>query len=127
MKDAIRVISGVIVMVLSGARDEAVARRGYEAFRARREETGARRVLFDVRLANTVARPEDLMDRARRFGAATPPCQVAILARALDGKFARIYRRALADTGHDVQVFTDVKEAEAWLSTPTEADRLYLV
>lgn len=124
--EAFSIISGVLVAVLGGVRDARVAECGYTAFRERLEGAGVRRVLLDVRLAKNAEKPELLMQRARRFGAATPPCQVAILARALDGEFARIYRRALAETGHEVQVFAEVREAEAWLSTSADADRLYL-
>lgn len=126
-KQAFSIVKGVLVMVLGGVRDRGDAVCGYHQFRTHLDRAGTRRVLFDVRLATNAEKPEQLMMRAREFGAATPPCQVAILARALDGEFARIYRRALAETGHDVQVFADIKEAEAWLSTPAEADRLYLI
>jgi len=127
LKDAFSIINGVIVMVLSGERDEETAERTYRAFRERMDETGLRRLFFDARLASTDDQPEHLMKRARSFGEQTPPCQVAILAKDLSSDFSRIYRRALTDTGHDVQIFTDIKEAEAWLSTPAESDRLYLI
>ncbi|MGJ3232633.1 MAG: hypothetical protein ACFE0P_12645 [Oceanicaulis sp.] len=124
--EAIRVVDDVLVMVLGGVRGQAEAECGFAAFKARLDRSGVRNVLFDTRLAKNADKPEQLMMRARTFGAATPPCRVAILARALDGEFARIYRRALADTGHEAQIFTEVSEARAWLSTQVEADSLYL-
>lgn len=126
-KEAFSIVSGVLIMVIGGERDQQAGVSGYEAFKVQLEKAGTRRVLMDTRLATNTDEPEWLMDRARTFGAATPACQVAILARDLDGEFARIYRRALADTGHDAQVFAAVAEAEAWLATEHEADRLYLV
>lgn len=124
--EAFSITGGVLIMVVGGARDQRAGQCGYEAFKAHLEKAGTRRVLMDTRLATNTDEPEWLMDRARTFGAATPPCQVAILARAMDGEFARVYRRALVGTGHDAQVFTSVAEAEAWLSNESEADRLYL-
>lgn len=126
-QDALSIVNGVLVMVAGGLRDQEIAERGYAAFRSYFDRGETNRILMDVRLASSVEQPEALMRRASEFGAATPPCKVAILARWQDGEFARIYRRALSDTGHDVQVFTSVAEAEAWLSTEDEADRLYLV
>ncbi|MGX6648239.1 hypothetical protein ACWCOP_09895 [Maricaulaceae bacterium MS644] len=125
-KEAFSIIGGVLIMVVSGARDQKAGQCGYDAFKAHLERAGTRRILMDTRLATNADQPQWLMDRARTFGAATPPCRVAILARALDGEFARIYRRALADTGHDAQVFTSSSEAEAWLSSEFEGERLYL-
>jgi hypothetical protein len=125
-KEAFSLAGGVLIMVVGGARDQQAGENGYAAFRAHLDKAGTRRVLLDTRLARHTDEPECLMSRARTFGAATPACRVAILARALDGQFARIYRRALADTGHSAQLFTRVAQAEAWLSTEFEADRLYL-
>lgn len=125
-KEALSLVDGVLMMVLGGVRDRAVAEAGYAAFRERFDAAGVRRVLFDTRLARTACPPEELMERARRFGAATPACRVAILASDLDQEFARLYRRGLADTGHEVQVFVSLAEARAWLASPTDSDALYL-
>jgi hypothetical protein len=125
-REAFSVTGGVLIMVVGGARDQQAGKTGYEAFKAHLDKAGTRRVLMDTRLATIAEEPVLLMNRATAYGAATPPCRVAILARALDSEFARIYRRALADTGHSAQVFTRTAEADAWLSTQDEADRLYL-
>ncbi|MEQ8435193.1 MAG: hypothetical protein RIA71_13235 [Oceanicaulis sp.] len=124
--EAFSITGGVLIMVVGGERDQQAGRCGYEAFKAHLDKAGTRRILMDTRLATNADEPEWLMDRARTFGAATPPCRVAILARALDGEFARIYRRALVGTGHDAQVFTSVPEANAWLASEFEGARLYL-
>ncbi|MEQ8434679.1 MAG: hypothetical protein RIA71_10600 [Oceanicaulis sp.] len=126
-KQAFSIVNGVLVMVVGGVRDRADAICGYAQFREHLDRAATRRVLLDVRLATNAENPQQLVMRAREFGAATPACQVAIFARALDGEFARLYRRGLSETGHEVQVFADIKEAEAWLSAPAEADRLYLI
>lgn len=123
---ALSLVDGVLVMVLGGLRDRRDAETGYGAFRERFDAAGVRRVLFDARLARTACAPQELMGRARRFGAATPACRVAILARTLDQDFARLYRRGLVDTGHEVQIFTDPAEARAWLATMADADAVYL-
>jgi hypothetical protein len=125
-KQAISLVDGVLVMVLGGLRDRGAAEAGYAAFRERFDAAGVRCVLFDTRLAQNATRPEELVQRARDFGAATPPCRVAILACSLDQEFARLYRRGLIDSGHDVQIFTAVDQARAWLAAPVESDRLYL-
>lgn len=125
-KDGFRLAGDVLVMVMSGTRDEADAEAGFQAFRRHLTEAGVRRVLLDVRRASAPAEPEFLMARARRFAGAVPPCRVALFVRDLDGEFARIYRRAIAETGHEVQIFTDALEAEAWLHSTTDADALYL-
>lgn len=125
-KEAFSITGGVLIMVVGGARDQQAGENGYEALKAHLEAAGTRRILMDTRLATSCEHPVMLMDRARSFGAKTPPCRVAILARALDCEFARTYRRALVGTGHEAQVFTSVSEADAWLSSEFEGERLYL-
>ncbi|MFW6412964.1 MAG: hypothetical protein ACOC0V_02410 [Oceanicaulis sp.] len=117
---------GVIVVVVRGLRDDAVGRRSVDAFFEFYENTTSTRVLFDLRQAQAATEPGYMMARAVRVAQGLRPSRVAILATDLEDMMSRVYRKASSDAGHETGLFLSLEEAEAWLSTPSEGDELYL-
>lgn len=117
---------GLIVVQVSGERDDRQAAAAHRAFMAAQQAHPGSRVLFDVTRAEYDGPPEALYARAIRSGQGMARCKVAILAERLDSVFARFWRRGLMETGHETAVFDCAQEADAWLASEAEADTLFL-
>jgi hypothetical protein len=117
---------GLIVVQVSGERDEHQAEAAREAYLAAQQAHPASQVLFDVTRAVFEGHAEDLYARAIRAGKGMARCKVAILAQSLDCTYARFWRRGLMETGHETAVFICEREADAWLASEVDADTLFL-
>ncbi|MCH8489404.1 MAG: hypothetical protein LAT81_05665 [Oceanicaulis sp.] len=117
---------GLIVIRVSGERNDAEARDAIEAFVAYYRTCEARQILLDATQAHYVGSPEDLYGYVAKCGEAMPAGKIAIVSHDLDSVYARFWRRGLSDTGHETAVFTCEDEADAWLATEAEADILFL-
>lgn len=115
----------LIISVAGERSDEAARASNADAIEARRT-SGIDRVLFDTCSAILPVKPAALVARALDLGAKLPRSRVAILANAEDDTYARLWRKGLAETGHDAIVFTQICAAEAWLHTSEDAEAVYL-
>lgn len=116
----------MITVAVQGSRTAEAASEAIGEIIAFRASSGAERILFDTVSAQLPVPPEALMARALDCGERLKTSKVAILAEDEDCTYARLWRKGLADTGHEAIVFTDREAAESWLLTRVEADALYL-
>ncbi|XBQ16391.1 MAG: hypothetical protein ABL308_00595 [Oceanicaulis sp.] len=119
--------SGVLVIVATGRRDVRAGEEGLAKFLDFYKDCEADRILYDLRPTVCATEPGVLMDRAIRAVSVLRPSRVAILATDLESTIARIYRKAIADAGHDCAIFTSVAEAQVWLDWSMESEALPLV
>jgi hypothetical protein len=116
----------MIIVAVSGVRDDAAARLSTADAIALRTSSGIERILFDARDCVLPIKPQALMARAIACGEILERSRVAILAEAMDDTYARLWRKGLVETGHDAIVFIDPAAAEAWLLTEADAPMVYL-
>ncbi|GGH05624.1 MAG TPA: hypothetical protein DF715_08820 [Oceanicaulis sp.] len=116
----------IVIVAVSGARDTSTYAQGTPDFLMRYLAQPARKVLFDARLARAAMESGTAIELAEACGQEMPASRVAIVAREMDCAYARIWRRALASTGHEVFVFEHVGAAEAWLRSEADEDTLYV-
>lgn len=115
-----------IIVAVSGVRDGAAARVATTEVIAVRAKTGVDRILFDTRDGILLVKPDELVARAIECGRELAMSRIALLSETLDDTYARLWRKGLAETGHQAIVFTDVSAAEAWLLTEADAPMVYL-
>lgn len=116
----------IVIVAVSGARDRSTYAQGTSDFLQFFLGQPARKILFDATIAYAALESGKAIELAEACGQEMPPSRVAIVARAMDCAYARIWRRALSATGHEAFVFTSVAEAEAWLRTEADEDTLYV-
>ncbi|MCR9130054.1 MAG: hypothetical protein NXI12_11075 [Alphaproteobacteria bacterium] len=116
----------LIIVAVSGVRDDAAARASTAEALALRTESGVDRILFDTRFSVMPVQPQALMSRAMECGRRLERSRVALLCEALDDTFSRVWRKGLVETGHEAIVFTDAAAAEAWLMTEADAPMVYV-
>ena len=112
----------LIVIVVSGVRDEAVGERGIAEFARIYPMLKGDKILMDLRAAINATEPGAMMRRALEAGRVLRPSRVAILTHDPEDMIARIYRKAAAEAGHEALIFTDLDEARVWLDWRLDAD-----
>lgn len=116
----------LITVAVQGPRTADAAHDAIGEAIALRAQSGVERILFNTVSAELPVPPEALMARALDCGERLETSKVAILAQDEDSTYARLWRKGLADTGHESIVFTDMEAAKSWLFIQVEADALYL-
>lgn len=116
----------IVIVAVAGARDSSTYAEGTPQFLEFFLAQPARKVLFDARIAFAALDSARAIELAEACARQMPPSRVAIVARELECAYARIWRRALAMTGHEALVFRRVAEAEAWLRSEADEDTLYV-
>jgi hypothetical protein len=116
----------LIIVAVAGVRDDAAARASTAEVLALRDTSRVDRIVFDAREGLMPIKPEALMARAIDSGRRLAPSRIAILSNELDDTYARLWRKGLAETGHDSMVFTDAAAAEAWVLTEADAPMVYV-
>lgn len=115
----------VIVSVV-GRRTPETAKAANKAFLEFYRDNRTDRILFDTVGAYAGDFAGRVLDWAMDVCQEMPTARVAVLAKDYDCAFARMWRRALQVTGHEVELFDHAGQAEAWLTTPADADLLYV-
>lgn len=114
------------IVAVAGVRSDEAARGSSADVLEMSLTTGLDRIIFDTRSAILPIKPAALVARALDFGAKLPRSRIAIVADTCDDTFARLWRKGLAETGHDAIVFTDASAAQAWLLNQADAETVYL-
>jgi hypothetical protein len=118
--------NNVVIVAVAGLRSPEEAEACGEDFLRFYSEHPTGLVLFDTTLARSTASPERMFHWTFSLARACPTTRAAVIARAPDCAFARLWRRALTEAGHEAAMFRNADEAEAWLLSPVEADTLYV-
>jgi hypothetical protein len=116
----------VVIVAVGGARTRQIAEAANAAFLKFYADHPTGLVLFDTSSAHSDAPAEEVVDWATDLCLRVPRLRVAILTRHLDCRYARMWRRALAATGHEATVFDRAGQAVAWLGSPVEGETLYI-
>jgi hypothetical protein len=116
----------IVIVAVAGPRNNKTYAEGTPDFLKFYLSQPARNVLFDAANAYSATESSTAFEMAEACARQMPASKVAIVGRALDCAYARIWRRALFSTGHEAMVFTCVAEAEIWLRTDADADTLYV-
>ena len=115
-----------IIVSIAGRRTPETARASNAAFLEFYRANPKDKVLFDTVGAYAGDFVGRVIDWAMDVCQQIPPGRVAVLAKDYDCAFARMWRRALQATGHEVELFDHAGQAEAWLTTPADANLLYV-